>query len=489
LLCYAHMRVAKIIAVCAVFAWSAYLLAQKIDLTTADVGRHIKNGELMVTGDTETRRAILSENFYSYTAPDAPFLNHHWGTGVVFYLVHRVAGFTGLHLFFLLLFLLALFFVFDTARRVAGVWVACALLLFLFPLIAVRSEVRPEVFSYLFSTFFVWMLYRHVRGELSYRWLYVLPIVSLLWVNLHIGFVFGISITGIFLAFYRTKPLVWAFAGVSLVALANPAGLAGVLYPLQIFKEYGYRVLENQSVWFLENLGLRTGYDFLLFKIAAVLVIVSCLSGLFYSHLLKNLRMREGGAFGVLALVFGTLAALGVRHFPSFALVALPFLALVLSRALARAREWGIVFFVALAVFGVWRSVELQSRRGTPGVGLAPGVEAAGEFLRDYPLAGPIFNNYDIGGYLIYFLAPHIKVFTDNRPEAYPPRFFDDMYIPAQERAEAFDALDAQYQFGAIVFQYRDATPWAQTFLRRAVADKRFEQAFADGRVVILVRK
>jgi hypothetical protein len=63
------------------------------------------------------------------------------------------------------------------------------------------------------------------------------------------------------------------------------------------------------------------------------------------------------------------------------------------------------------------------------------------------------------------------------------------MYIPAQERAEAFDALDAQYQFGAIVFQYRDATPWAQTFLRRAVADKRFEQAFADGRVVILVRK
>jgi hypothetical protein len=147
------MRVAKIIAVCAVFAWSAYLLAQKIELTTADVGRHIKNGELMVTGDTETRRAILSENFYSYTAPDAPFLNHHWGTGVVFYLVHRVAGFTGLHLFFLLLFLLALFFVFDTARRVAGVWVACALLLFLFPLIAVRSEVRPEVFSYLFSTF------------------------------------------------------------------------------------------------------------------------------------------------------------------------------------------------------------------------------------------------------------------------------------------------------------------------------------------------
>src|SRR3989338_2363588 len=102
-----------IVATVFLFVWGLSLFAQKIDLTTADLGRHIKNGELILNGSVEERRAVFTENFYSYTEPTHPFLNHHWGSGVLFYLIERVAGFGGLSLFFLLGIALSLFFCFH----------------------------------------------------------------------------------------------------------------------------------------------------------------------------------------------------------------------------------------------------------------------------------------------------------------------------------------------------------------------------------------
>jgi len=41
-----------------------------------------------------------------------------------------------------------------------------------------------------------------------------------------------------------------------LVSLLNPFFIKGLIYPFNIFKSYGYRIVENQSVWFLEKLGI-----------------------------------------------------------------------------------------------------------------------------------------------------------------------------------------------------------------------------------------
>jgi len=477
----------KIVFVILIFAWSAYLLAQKVDLSTADLGRHIKNGELILNGNAETRRAIFTENFYSYTSTKTPFLNHHWGTGVVFYIIHKYIGFTGLHLFFLILMLGALWFSFDAARRASGVFVASAILLFLLPLIAVRSEIRPEAFTYFFSSFFIWVFIRYARNEISQKWLFAIPVISVVWANLHIGFIFGIFIAGVFLLVHRTRPLLLVFVGTILVSLLNPAGLAGLLYPFNIFNGYGYKVLENQSVWFLEKLGLSTGYDSLLF-VASVFFSVLCLILCVCKKCSKEIL-----SIGIITLAFMVLSALSVRHFPSFAFTALPFLvssfALVNNSLDENKKVWAGVFLAILAFFGIFRGVGLLQKRIIPGIGLLNGNIAAGEFLRSQEINGPILNNYDIGGYLIYFLAPETKVFTDNRPEAYPPDFFDSTYIPALEREEEFSKLDAKYNFKTIAFQHRDATPWAQLFLQRIIRDNRFEQAFVDDRIIILIRK
>ena len=77
-------------------------------------------------------------------------------------------------------------------------------------------------------------------------------------------------------------------------------------------------------------------------------------------------------------------------------------------------------------------SSEKTSNAGDAQLGLLPKINAAADFYKTNKIQGPIFNNYDIGGYLIFHLYPE-KIFVDNRPEAYPTSFFQDVYIPMQE--------------------------------------------------------
>jgi len=47
-------------------------------------------------------------------------------------------------------------------------------------------------------------------------------------------------------------------------------------------------------------------------------------------------------------------------------------------------------------------------------------------YLRTHRLAGPLFNSYDWGGYLIWTLYPRVRVYVDGRPDMYGDRFIDD---------------------------------------------------------------
>ena len=56
--------------------------------------------------------------------------------------------------------------------------------------------------------------------------------------------------------------------------------------------------------------------------------------------------------------------------------------------------------------------------------GLARGVQGSAKFFQNEGLKGPVFNNFDVGSYLIFYLFPEERPFVDNRPEAYPVEFF-----------------------------------------------------------------
>jgi len=494
------MKKSYIVAsLCIIFFLSLFVF-HKINLTTADLGRHIENGKLFVHAGSAgiSRPALLHTNFFSYTNADFPFVNHHWGSGVLYYVIHYVTGFWGLSLVYggcIILATLVLLYIF---REKVPLLASVPIILFLTPLITERTEVRPEGFSYLFLAIIIALLYSYSKGSLEKKWLWAIPIISLLFVNMHIYFIFVPFIVGMFLLealirkdFGKSKTIGIVLGVSSLALLLNPYGLSGVLYPFTIFQNYGYLVVENQSIHFLANYGISNP-NFLWWKISTTILLGV---GLFI--LLKHRSKFPFSLFGI-AAAFAVLSYLGIRHLSLYGLALLPFFlhyAEVLYRKPddTEKRENHMIVSVILSIFFL---IVILVQFGTHmpwgsdwGVGLKQGVNASAEFFEKEKIEGPIFSNYDIGGYLIFHLYPQEKVFVDNRPEAYPAKFFENEYKRMQEDHTIWDNELKKWDFNTIFFYRHDLTPWAQKFLIARIWDPEWAPVFVDDYTIIFLRR
>lgn len=472
---------------CLILLLSFYALfvAHKINLVTADLGRHIKNGELFL----QTRQ-YLSTNFYSYTEPNFPVNNHHWGSGLIFYLIWKFFGFVGLSAFNLLLSFVIFLIFFYLAQKKAGFNLAVLVSLMVIPLLAERTEIRPEIFSYFLGAIFFYVLTLHQEGELSPKWLFTLPFLELLWVNLHIYFFLGPLLIATFLLTKKSKDLLKIFCLTLLAIILNPFGLAGALAPLTIFKNYGYRLIENQPVWFIEK--LIKNPNFLIFKINFFILAFTFLLVLIYRR--KNFSLINF----CLAAVLSAMAWLSIRNFTLFGFFIIPIFATNLKTFLPKIskiyeKKFAKIILILIA-FVFLLTLNYNFQRLFPywhefGLGLETGNSRSAEFSKAQKIKGLILNNYDIGSYLIFHLYPQEKVFVDNRPEAYSVDFFQKIYIPLQENEAEWKKQDQKYNFNAIFFSYRDATPWGQKFLINRVNDPNWAPVFADQYTIIFLKR
>ncbi|NQV00849.1 MAG: hypothetical protein HQ537_01895 [Parcubacteria group bacterium] len=487
-------KVIQIIILILLMSWYGFFLVNKVDLTIVDLGRHLKNGEVILQGDFD----LLKTNFYSFTQPDYPVVNHHWGSGVIFFLIWQISGFIGLCVFYLLISLLIFYLFFRLAQKQAGFKISVLCSVLLIPLIAARTEIRPEIFSYFFIAVFFWVLWHWKKGLISNKWLFVLPVLEIIWVNTHIYFIFGPALIGLFLLdrlIKKRKVFNKIFSVLiltSLTTLISPFGLKGLIYPFTIFKDYGYRIVENQSVWFLENLGIISNPNLTLFKIVFAILVLS-----FILLLIKN-RKKFSIIYLCLAVVFSTMAWLAIRNFTLFGFFALLIIAYNIKKGMGKRIKFnslnvnfGLVF-LCLAIFLITFFIYYQKLPLTNkefGFGLVKDNNQSAEFFKERDIKGPIFNNYDIGSYLIYYLYPKEKVFTDNRPEAYSVAFFEQEYIPLQQDNNVWLEQDKLYNFNTIFFAYHDATPWAQKFLIERVVDDAWAPVFADDYAIIFLKR
>jgi len=480
----------------AVLALYGLAFAKHIQLNAADLGRHVKNGEIILA-----RLAVPTTNEYSYTAPDFPFLNHHWASGVLFHLVHRLGGFPALSMFAVVVAVVTCWLFYSVARQESRWDVAAVTALVMLPVIASRTEIRPEMFSYLGSGAFFAVLWRWRHGAVSWRALALLPVVEVLWVNLHLYFFLGPILIGAFLVealILRLRgiggpdpmPLVTTGAATALATLLNPAGLRGALYPFTVLENYGYDVIENQPVLVLER--LMAFAPALYFKIAFALLVASWLWAFFRAR-----RRGEEPSIALLLLsVFVSVVAWrAVRNFTIFGWIALSTVAINLRRLpepawLARRRAV-LVPVILFALAGVLVLLHVPYWRGQAaytGLGLRPGNLAALDFYRSAGLRGPIFNNFDIGSYLIYGLYPAERVFVDNRPEAYPAAFFQDEVRPIQRDEARWREAEDRYGFNVIFFSHQEHALGKEFILRR-VADPAWAVVFIDESNIILAKR
>ena len=487
----------------ALLAVYAGFLAHPLDLTSTDLGRYLKNGELFFQ-----RGLIADTNLFAYTTPDHPFVNHSWGSGAIYYLVERTLGFSGLSLFFLAVSVTTLWIFFRLAVRYGSFALGALCAVMVMPILITRHEIRPEMFSYLMSGLFLNLLWAYRQGRRDARWLMILPLLQLVWVNLHIYFFIGMFLVGVFLlqsfidlaaqssprASSQRQPwkvLTTVAVATFAASCINPAGLRGAVYPLFIFQGYGFPVIENYSVPAI----LQAGFEFLPLTFFLIIIGVLCLSWLYV--IIKD-RSRFSVSNFVLSLFFAALAWWTIRNFVIFAFFALPLTAANFS-AMARAQStrWlnsplgtmAAVGGVALLLLLINPAFFFAGGRGAFGIGLKEGNLAALEFFRSERLQGPIFNSFDVGSYLTYGLYPRERVYVDNRPEAYPARFFSEDYFPLLVSEERWRSHLSTNKFNIIVINPSGHSAAAENFVVRRMLDPEWAAVFFDKEILILARR
>jgi len=486
----------------------ASLYFHTTDVFDQDMGRHLKLGEII----WQTKE-VPKLNLFSYTAVNEPVFNSHWGSQVVFYIIHQFAGTSGLIVFSTLVNTAAFGLLFFFVTRRAGILLASTISVPFLPILLDRTWVRPEMFGNLFYAIILIALFSK-RVRYYAKWFF--PLIALLWINLHITAVFGVFAMVVVLfqdsfdllrsserhdsktslkwnRFWTsqndkvqkgifTNVLIGCF--ILAFLFINPYGFDGVRMAFTVLNKYGYTIVENQSWLFLRDFGFSFVNNI---AIGFVLLI--------FSYMFTVTRLRRPFLGEVTLLVVVSILTLRfVRNEILFAYTAY----LVSSLNLARFQKLRVrsvtthTFFLFVATYCIGAALIYQAHalQGLPfGVGNKESYRKGVDFFLANNLPEPIFNNFDIGGYLIYRLYPKTPVFVDNRPEAYPVNFFQNTYIPMQIEQTKFDTFTQQYKFKTIIWGVRDITPWSKDFLDRITKDPAWKTVYLDDAIIILTKK
>lgn len=455
-----------------------------ITAINVDLGRHLLLGKIIVS-----TKQVSHTNLLSYTYPDFPYINTSWLFEIIYYFLFTAGGFNLLLIVntFLIAFAFGLL-VFKTIK-INGITFATLFgITFYLLLLGFRPDIRPEVMSMVCLSLFIVILYS--VEKIDKKLLLLIPI-ELLWVNLHIYFFVGpLLVFLVFLDylfrnhfnFAKAKYYFFILVGTLIATCINPNGIKAAIYPFTVLNNYGFPIIENQSIPTLFT--IYHSSKILLPVIAIVLLFIV----LFLAR--KNTKPIEW----MLAIIFSLASFFIFRNillfvfttFLSFT-IQLNFLAKKYRVLLEKLPKLLVSFCCFLSFLFMILFIVISIATNGFGLGVSASGENAVDFLKANNIQGPIYNNFDIGDYLVYRIYPQ-RVFVENRPEAYPASFFQNTYIPMQNNPEIFKKIDRQYKFNAIVISYWDSTPWGSMLLQYLVNNSNFKLIYLDPFTIILVR-
>lgn len=419
----------------------------------------------------ETRSFPTTDPF-SATAAGEPWLNHAWGFELGLYAVYRLAGFDGLIVMQAVFAALAFSVLYWLLRR-EGVGQGWALGAVGLGALATRGfwTPRPQLVTYLLLAVF-WAILREYRDRRADRLGWLVPLM-VVWVNLHGGFMVGPTLLGLAVvgevmdrafrgegtALDPRRITRLALVGVAcvLATLVNPFHYHAVLFPFQVLAE------RLPQAFIIE--WASPPFQF------GQVVLVEGLVLLTLVLLLRTPRLCRASDLVVLVAFFH-FALQAVRNIPLLVVILIP----ILARAMAEAGAGSAVGLTPLRGFlrqrlavgvaaaalpvVVLGSYPLRSLQDfLPRFGMAAIFPAgAVEYLRRARPAGPLFNDYGWGGYLVWHLYPDYRVSIDGRVAVYGPRRFADHLEVSEVRPRWRETLD---RLGARLVLIRARSPLA----------------------------
>ena len=193
----------------AALAWHA--------LFTYDVWTHLAAGRYIVENGH-----VPHQDPFSSTLAGKPWVDHEWLFQLGLYPLYRAGGVTALNVLRTGLVLATFVVLLLTVTRRENHLLALVVVLAAAMTSYTRFQMRPELLSFLFLAVMLAILKR-TAGRPDSRWLWVLPVIQLVWVNVHGLFILGplvvlIFILGQGLSRLSSRALAWTVAGVMCVA-------------------------------------------------------------------------------------------------------------------------------------------------------------------------------------------------------------------------------------------------------------------------------
>lgn len=460
---------AFLIATCAAF------LAGLSDIQDFDIWYHLKTGEIILS-----EQHIPSTDVFSYTASGKPWIVHEWLSEVIFFLVHQAFGAGGLVFLKALILAASAGLVLSLSLRGRSTSLPFLLFpLFLFP-ITLRAFERPDIFTLLFTCVLLLLLFRY-KEEKTGRSLYLLPLLFLVWANLHSGVTLGLLLFAAFvlggeltrrfskkgddiLQAEHTRFLFRVFLLSLAASLLNPFHVKALFYPFWLARNPVF----TKTIGELKG-PLDPEYTWAFWQVGFLAIIPITLAVIILTRRAKDFFLILPLGFSLLLSFFAH------RNVPMFAAIALAVTATSTARAIQGKRDKGHSFpamlprvehimacivpalaAVLLLTKGAymgkdgWRPVGTQVRE-------AHFPRGAVEFLEEQDIGGHMFNMMGWGGYLIYRGYPERKVFMDGRLDLYGEEF-SRKYLDAYFGSVGVEQLAEEYDIGYFILDYPDVT-------------------------------
>ncbi len=460
------------------------------EISDPDFWWHLRTGQYII----ETR-AIPRTDPFSLTRAGHPWVTHEWLAEVFLYALYTLGAFPLLSLTFAVLITLTLALVY--ARMRGKPYLAAFVLLLAALSMAPTWGVRPQMFTLLLASAFLYILEQHRQR------LWLLPLLMVLWVNLHSGYALGLVIIAIYLfgetveasrasctlghtAFslrvahftvHVSRPLALVLVWCCVAVLFNPNGATMYVYPFETLTSRAMQAYIQE--WFSPDFH-RVEFQPFAWLLLSTLA-AQALSG-------KRLSLTQT----LLLVGLGYAALRSARHISIFAIVAAPILAEQVEH-LVRARLAvppprvtrgsvlvnGLILVLFVVASGA-RIVAVMNNQSN--VERARFPAAAVDFLQTHAARGALYNTYAWGGYLIWRLYPQMQVFIDGRADVYGDAFIEGVYLQVYRGGDNWRAILDQYAVDFVLLE--PSAPLVAHLAR----DPQWQRIYADAQAVLFQR-
>lgn len=419
--------------------------------------------------------SILKSDFLSYI-PTHIWYDHEWGSGVVFYLIYKIFGSFG----FIILHALLIFLTFFTCTKIQKLHsVKSYNLLFYAITVCVyftlsNFPVRCQLFSFLFFTIFLY-IFELARNDKS-KWLWLTPILMIIWNNLHGGCVAGI---GLFLMYimgeylnkkdYKQYILPFIFCVVSLVI--NPWGIKYILFLLQATTMTRNWVVEWYSLFhpLFSNQYIAVKFYIITTILLEISFLIKFKAKLDYTKYIVLIGTYIMGFSHLKLLPFTLISILAFEYSDIKSLLA--------PIKLLKNKYFNMLILASVLTLCIYNFSEY-----TPQQHIKSYPYKSVEFIRINNIKGNLLSDFTYGSYLGYKLYPQNKIYMDGRyEEVFYPNTLPILMAFLYE-SKNFDTILSKQKTDIILL--RNGYPVVETLIN----SKKWIPIYTEKNFVTLVR-